>query len=444
MILALLVPILALLVTSTQQQVQSDPQTELKLVQILFRHGDRTPVMNYPNDPYKESTWSKYGGFGQLTQTGMKQHFEFGKFLRDRYSTFLDSIYSRAKTYVVSTDYDRTLMSAYSLLNGLYSPVEYQVWKANVSWQPIPVHTTSKESDVIFYGQACPRFKQLQKEVEKSEEYKKINKRYQPMFDVVDKNSGCLEKDGCAHMNLDDDWKVQNCLYVERTHGLELPEWAKSIYDHIFESRGWGFFFRNRSPEMARLQSGGILKDMRLNIQKKIAANSSTDQIRLYSGHDTYVAAMTKLLSITKVINQPPYASAVSLELRKEVNGDNYFVQAYLKNNTPSNPINYQNLKIHGCETLCPLDKFMQITQDLVINDYSNECLYQTESDTKLIYDEITGVEVKKFYTNVGVAISVLLLITAVLIVVAIAKRSKSVYSESYRPLDEDECLRDV
>lgn len=44
--------------------------TKLDLVQILFRHGDRSPVMAYPTDPYNETTWSKYGGFGQLTQIG--------------------------------------------------------------------------------------------------------------------------------------------------------------------------------------------------------------------------------------------------------------------------------------------------------------------------------------------------------------------------------------
>lgn len=44
--------------------------TELQLVQILFRHGDRSPVGSYPTDLYNETTWAKYGGYGQLTQTG--------------------------------------------------------------------------------------------------------------------------------------------------------------------------------------------------------------------------------------------------------------------------------------------------------------------------------------------------------------------------------------
>lgn len=52
--------------------------TELVQVQIIFRHGDRTPVQVYPNDPNIEAVWQKYGGLGQLTQTGMQQNYKYG------------------------------------------------------------------------------------------------------------------------------------------------------------------------------------------------------------------------------------------------------------------------------------------------------------------------------------------------------------------------------
>ncbi len=88
-------------------------------------------------------------GFGQLTQKGMKQHFDFGKFIRSRYSTFLNKYYNLKRAVIRSTDYDRTLMSAYSLLNGLYPPEDFQVWNNESQWQPIPVHTTSKYNDMV-------------------------------------------------------------------------------------------------------------------------------------------------------------------------------------------------------------------------------------------------------------------------------------------------------
>lgn len=105
--------------------------------------------MSYPNDPYKESYWEKYGGFGQLTQTGMNQHYQFGQFLRKTYNEFLNKYYSRKDLRVISTHYDRTLMSAYSLLNGLYSPKDFQLWNKEIKWQPIPVYPLDGPNDTV-------------------------------------------------------------------------------------------------------------------------------------------------------------------------------------------------------------------------------------------------------------------------------------------------------
>lgn len=118
----------------------AEEETTLEQVQIVFRHGARTPVITYPNDPYQEKYWKDYGGFGQLTQTGMLQHSSYGQFLRNRYSSFLNETYNRESVFVMSTDVDRTLMSAYSMLSSLYKPVGFQVWNKNLDWQPIPVH----------------------------------------------------------------------------------------------------------------------------------------------------------------------------------------------------------------------------------------------------------------------------------------------------------------
>lgn len=72
----------------------------------------------------------------------MQQHHYFGRYLRDRYIGFLKKDYNKNDVFIRSTDFDRTLMSAYSVLSGLYPPNDYQVWNNKINWQPIAVHTT--------------------------------------------------------------------------------------------------------------------------------------------------------------------------------------------------------------------------------------------------------------------------------------------------------------
>ena len=56
-------------------------ETELVMLQILFRHGERTPLYPYPNDPNDPSYWDKFGGLGLLTPTGKMQANNYGNIL---------------------------------------------------------------------------------------------------------------------------------------------------------------------------------------------------------------------------------------------------------------------------------------------------------------------------------------------------------------------------
>ena len=67
--------------TMGQNDVGNEEETELALLQILFRHGDRSPVTVYPKDPNGEYFWNRFGGLGQLTQRGMQQHYNYGSIL---------------------------------------------------------------------------------------------------------------------------------------------------------------------------------------------------------------------------------------------------------------------------------------------------------------------------------------------------------------------------
>ena len=52
--------------------------------------------------------------------------------------------------YVQSTDVNRCLMSAQSVLASLFPPAGAQQWNTSVAWQPVPVHTVPEEFDHVI------------------------------------------------------------------------------------------------------------------------------------------------------------------------------------------------------------------------------------------------------------------------------------------------------
>ncbi|CAG7733099.1 unnamed protein product, partial [Allacma fusca] len=128
------------LVAATVCTADHSDEGTLRLVQVIFRHGDRNPLDPYPGFPhYNESYWPE--GFGQLTKKGKEQQFALGQYLRKRYDNFLNDSYSPYEIYVQSSNVDRTLMSAEANLAGLYPPnSDISRWSVDIPWQPIPVH----------------------------------------------------------------------------------------------------------------------------------------------------------------------------------------------------------------------------------------------------------------------------------------------------------------
>ncbi|CDQ84320.1 unnamed protein product [Oncorhynchus mykiss] len=154
---------------------------ELKLVQVLFRHGARTPLKSIPDvmeaqwvpnlleppahthinyvvtdleggprpsspveDSYRANILSGGTYPGQLTTVGMQQLYELGERLRKRYikdTAFLNPTFSPTEVYVRSTNIVRTIESAKCLVAGLFQQSQSDM---------VSILTTEAESEILY------------------------------------------------------------------------------------------------------------------------------------------------------------------------------------------------------------------------------------------------------------------------------------------------------
>lgn len=142
----------------------------LRMIAIMFRHGDRSPTEFYPNDPHRNHQWT--GGLGALSevtdlrfefhgsisyiivqhalQKGSQQMYNLGKNLRPRYYRLLppNGLYSKDNMYVESSYAERCIMSAQSFMAGFLPPLE-NTNPLPIPWQPAAINTIPRDRDTV-------------------------------------------------------------------------------------------------------------------------------------------------------------------------------------------------------------------------------------------------------------------------------------------------------
>ncbi|XP_038072170.1 prostatic acid phosphatase-like [Patiria miniata] len=348
-------------------------QRTLQLVNLLYRHGDRTPVNIYPTDPHQADTWPE--GLGQLTTLGMNMHYNLGQWLRKRYidSGFMNATYNRLSLHVRSTDKDRTLMSAESDLAGLYPPQGNQKWKAGFDWMPIPVHTVPLDEDYLLEanGPPCPVYDELKEQIKDEAEYKELEAQYKDFMANLTINTGFK-----TPVTVNNIYKIEDPLFVERQHNLSWPAWTNvpGFYTTLKFLSDKGMYFLFNSKEKSRLKGGPLVGQIIDNMVNKSTTTDPDDlrrRVYMYSAHDTTVAAFQSALGVYNGL-QPPLASCVGIEMWKEVSGE-YTVNMWYHNDTTKD-VPYPLLLDNCNRSSCPLDDFIKVTKDIVPDDIKQEC----------------------------------------------------------------------
>ena len=328
--------------------VLADDEQKMVFAVDVIRHGDRSPIIDFPSAPYN---WPQ--GLGQLTPEGMNQEFLLGKEFRHRYiekNHLLPDTYDKDAIYVRASDIDRTLMSAECALLGLYplgkGPLTESGAEATASrYQPIPIHTRPRETDDVLIPDANKTLPQVYKKyVVESSEWKAKLAEEQPHFEKWGKIIGKPITD-LQQLSL-----IGDSFYIRKLHHVPLPEGAtESDADDMDKVGDWVFTQNFKPPEVG--QVGGI-NLLRLIVKYLDEATNDGSKLKyvLCSAHDSTIAA---LLSAVKApaTHRPRYSSDLNITLWKS--GSSYKVQMTLN----GDPVNFPGA-VDGTSSL---DKFAEL-----------------------------------------------------------------------------------
>ncbi|KAK5638667.1 hypothetical protein RI129_012962 [Pyrocoelia pectoralis] len=369
------IPKVCLLLLLAVAHSKCEDVDELLGVIVFYRHGDRAPLVLYQTDPYNESTYWPMG-LGQLTNLGKMQLYELGQWLKERYGEFL----SVSDSYVRSTDYDRTLMSAECCLAGLFPPDPNQTWNIQVNWQPVAIHTTSLAMDpVLAMEEPCERYEALYHSLLNTKKFLHIHEENQELYDYITKNAN-FPVDSFQSLQL-----IHDTLHIEELYNLTLPDWTKHVYPDKMNEWAWfSFALATYTQQLARLKTGPLFNEIYNNIRK--ASQNLGPKMYMYSGHDSTIAAILDTLKIFD-IHHPPYGATILFELRSRQNAS--FVNIFYKNATVP-----AKMTLNGCSFDCPLEKFYKILNEIRLDyeEWKLECSIPLRSVQSMVFNAFFGI----------------------------------------------------
>ncbi|XP_072300633.1 lysophosphatidic acid phosphatase type 6 [Eucyclogobius newberryi] len=380
----------------TSSPSAGDPNSpyELQLVQVLFRHGARTPLKSIPNvmevqwvttlleppphthisyavtdlsggprpsapmeDNYRKSVLTGGSFPGQLTTLGMQQLYELGKKLRQRYiedSSFLSPAFSPAEVYVRSTNIWRTIESAKCLVAGLFQQKQTEI---------VPILTTEAEAEILypnFHG--CKLLKILGG-------HRWAQSSMLP--DIAADLQSIQEALGIAAHQQVDFILIRDDMVARETHGLPCPPvldtWRNKVEQRAVDMMC--YVYNPSKRESLQLCVGPLLHILLVNIEDKLqrVLQEPNRRLFLYSVHDTTLIPCLMAMGIFDM-RWPPYAADITLELYKH----RQTKEAYVK-------VSYigQDQLLPGCSGVyCPLQEFKQVlsAHSLSPDQYQSLC----------------------------------------------------------------------
>jgi acid phosphatase len=285
----------------------------------LIRHGDRTPFAEIKS-PVITYNWPQ--GIGELTPIGMHQVFLLGREMRARYVDrfqLLPPVYQNGTVYALSTDLNRTIMSASCFLTGLYPPGTGPAMEDGnpalpFAFQPIPIHTIpSGQKNIINpTSESLEKHSLMLKKYAYNqkawlEENLKFSADYPRWSRIL----------GVEIMSLEDTLVPGDHINCMTIHEIPYPEgFTREDARKIIRARNRAAALRYLSREMTWFMTAGFFSRMMEDFNLAVGRRQPCRFI-LYSGHDDSLIAVMSCLN-APLDENPPYASHIDFELYRD------------------------------------------------------------------------------------------------------------------------------
>ncbi|XP_051021701.1 lysophosphatidic acid phosphatase type 6 [Acomys russatus] len=351
---------------------------ELKMVQVVFRHGARSPLKPLPLEEQVEwspkllevppqtqfdytvtnlaggprphshfdseyhKTTLKGGVFaGQLTKVGMQQMFALGQRLRKSYvedTPFLSPIFNPQEVFVRSTNMFRNLESTRCLMAGLFQRQREG---------SVIIQTDEASSEVLYpNSQSCRALR------DKTRGRKKAAVLQPGISEDLEKVKASV---GIGSGDEVDFFFLLDNVAAEQVHSL-LSCPALQRFAQLIEQRAVDtalYMLQPDDREGIQMAVGPFLHLLEGNLLKAMDPTTppgKTRKLYLYATHDVTLIPVLMALGIFDH-KWPPFAVDLTIELYQHQESKEWFVQLYYhgKEQVP-----------RGCpDKLCPLDKFL-------------------------------------------------------------------------------------
>ncbi|XP_054153328.1 prostatic acid phosphatase-like [Oppia nitens] len=355
----------------------------LKLLQLVHRHADRSPLSFAPKDPYKDITKYWGQGFGELTNKGKYRMYKWGQWIREEYNDYFGDKYSPREVYVRSSLTERCIESTSSLLAGAYPPNQ-KAWQWNIGsdaplgnvWQPFPIETFMPHSADLVCNEEkhCPIVDKERSKIYERTEVKQFVEKNKELYRNVSQATGWSIKDiGSASAAHDELYIEYDVNYVWNKTWTKDEE--KRYISQLLQSHAMQYQLDWDSPIIKRLRGGGLVKELNNNFQK-VMDNKNNKKLYIYSTHDSVLGAVMNALNIWTGGQIPTFGSTILFELHQKNDTKDYFVRVLYQNQTGFNTDPPHHLQWGDCKSQydCPYNDYIESTKHLHYSDFDHEC----------------------------------------------------------------------